>query len=293
MKPVPLTILCTILASAISIAVTTLVLGDRGVERGPILSEDSTALAERVQRLESDLEQARRELQTIANRPEPARAEVPEVDPDLIDRAVERYLAAGGQRAIDAMAAKQPPEPGAFDPKATLQDLRTVDRSWEEVQAVFSKLSDEQKDAVLAEFEIIAKASPNDPNIQNELGEAYVHRLMNADMLGMMKYGQLAERQFDRALELDDHHWGARFNKAMSLSNQPAFLGRRPEAIKHFETLMTQQESAPPEGKHAQTYLFLGNLYAQSGKPDQAKEIWERGLSRFPEAKALLQKLGR
>lgn len=221
----------------------------------------------------------------------PGRSAVPEVDPALIDAAVARHLAAGGGAGGLADAAARGPSSGSFAADDVFADLRQGDRSWEALQEIWSGMSSEEQDAVLAQYEALAKANPLDANTQNELGEAYVHRLMNADMAGMMEFGPKAERQFDRALELDDHHWSARFNKAMSLSNQPAFLGRRPEAIQHFTTLMEQQEGAAPESRHQQTYLFLGNLYAQSDKGDEARDVWQRGLERFPDSGMLRQRL--
>lgn len=294
MNATPLVAVSTILASVIAIAAVKLTTSPGG-DPAPVSTESTDELADHTRELEARIERLERELTAVRNQPQTARADVPSVEPAWIEAAVERYFAANGgtDAVVDAAARVADADAAAFDAKATFEDLRTTARSWEGIQAIWSKMSTEQKDAVIAQFEMVAEANPNDPSAQNELGEAYVHRLMNEDMLGMMKYGQLAEKQFDRALELDDHHWSARFNKAMSLSNQPAFLGRRPEAIKHFQTLMEQQEVATPETKHAQTYLFLGNLHAQSGNPDKAKEIWQRGLSRFPSAEVLLDKVGR
>lgn len=183
------------------------------------------------------------------------------------------------------------PSETVFSVASTVELLRSPARSWEEKTEHFKNLTAAQRKEVLAAFEQAVKDRPYSADAHNDLGEAYVQMLMNGSLAEMMLYGQKAEKEFDRALELDDHHWGARFNKAMSLANQPEFLGRRPEAIRQFEILMKQQESSVPEPRHAATYLFLGNLYLQQGKRDRAEEIWKRGLQRFPQSKELKARL--
>jgi cytochrome c-type biogenesis protein CcmH/NrfG len=104
-------------------------------------------------------------------------------------------------------------------------------------------------------------------------------------------YATKADQAFDAALASDPQHWTARFSKAMSLSFWPPIFGKQGEAITQFETIVAQQESsgqAKPE--FAQSYLFLGNLYAQGGKADKAAEVWKKGLSLFPENESLKAK---
>jgi tetratricopeptide (TPR) repeat protein len=296
MKPFAILLTTTALASAIAVAVVRLTYGSDGPDAPtPIVAADpEPAIATRLEAVEAAL--ARLEQKLDAAERLGSRTAVPRVDDAVVEAAVQRYLARGqGAPTTDEFAAAagaRSADAEPFDPQKTLQELRRADLSWEDRQALWSARSKEQQDLVLAEFEQIAAANPRSADLQNELGEAYVHRLMTADFMGMMVFGQKAEKQFDRALELDDHHWGARFNKAMSLANQPAFLGRQPEAIGHFQTLIEQQEAAAPERRHVETYLFLGNLYAQSGDQDKARATWQRGLSRFPDANELRQRLG-
>ena len=83
----------------------------------------------------------------------------------------------------------------------------------------------------------------------------------------------------------------ARFTKAMSLSFWPPVFGKQGEAIQHFEILANQQEEGPPSGHFAQTYLLLGNMYAEQGKSEKALEAWERGLGYFPSNESLNKQL--
>ena len=69
-------------------------------------------------------------------------------------------------------------------------------------------------------------------------------------------------------------------------------FGKQAEAIQNFETLVAQQENAPSQPQFAQTYLWLGNLYLQQGKTDEAKAAYEHGLAKFPGDEDLLKQLG-
>jgi len=152
-------------------------------------------------------------------------------------------------------------------------------------QALFQKLRDAGRiDEYVAAIEKLAEANPNDPDLQVALGHAYLQKLF--DVGNTPEAGPWAiksDAAFDRALALDDHNWAARFTKAVSLSNWPAFLGRGPEAIQHFEVLLEQQAAVPQREEFALTYLFLGNMQQASGDREKALATWKAGLERFPD----------
>ena len=128
----------------------------------------------------------------------------------------------------------------------------------------------------------------------NTLGHAYLQKVFDVGMGPMaMMWSDKANGAFDQALALDGEHWEARFSKAMSLSNMPAFLGKSAEAMQEFETLIDQQESRDARPQDEQAYYYLGNLYLQTGETDKALEAWRRGLGRFPDSSGLLQQIQR
>jgi tetratricopeptide (TPR) repeat protein len=162
-----------------------------------------------------------------------------------------------------------------------------------ERQALFQKLRELGRiDEYLAEIEKLAAADPDNPDLQVALGHAYLQKLFG---LGASpEVGAIAwksDQAFDRALELDETNWSARFSKAVALSNWPAFLGRGSEAIEQFELLIEQQESQPSQPHFAYPYLFLGNMHQASGARPQAIATWKEGLARFPEDPGLLAAL--
>lgn len=286
----PLILAACLAAAVTSAAVSWVMTPTAGAATPPA---DTTALTERLAELERKLDElARRELTAAAPA---ARENVPSVDPAAIERGIRAWLTENAARpevaATLAKAAGAEPVEAAFDPATTATALWQLD--WEEQAERWQELSKEERAALVEHIETLAKAQPNSADMQVRLGEAYVQMILapGTGFMEMAKWGQLSDRQFTKALELDDHHWDARFNKAMGLAHQPAILGSRPKAIEHFETLLGQQERLAPEARHAQVYLVLGNLWAEQGDKEKAREIWERGSKRHPSSRELTERL--
>ena len=53
------------------------------------------------------------------------------------------------------------------------------------------------------------------------------------------------------------------------------------------------QEKVAVQPEHLQSYLYLGNLYAETGRADDARTVWERGLRSFPKDATLLERATR
>ena len=106
-----------------------------------------------------------------------------------------------------------------------------------------------------------------------------------------MKLSAAGDQAFDAALKLDDRHFGARFSKAFSYTFWPPFLGKGPEAIKHFEILVDRH--GHEAGNEAMPIVFqsLGSEYLRAGNREKAKAAFERGLETFPDSKVLEEQL--
>lgn len=212
-----------------------------------------------------------------------------------VEEAVARWMEENAARLLaGAGLAAAGDEPGlAADPRdlskeplqAIIAHLTGLDSiAWGD-DDYWQRLRDSGRiEEVVAEFERMAERDPANADLKVALGGAYLQQLFgvgNSPAAGTL--AMKADQAFDEALELDDEHWEARFSKAVSLSNWPAFLGKTGEAIHQFEVLIGQQEQGTASPEHAQSYLFLGNLYQQTGETSKALEAWKQGLGRFPE----------
>lgn len=203
-----------------------------------------------------------------------------------IDAAVQRALA--GKSAAPApsvaQAAEKAPSKKKFDRQAALSSLTEPGATSDQTQALWKQIAEAgEMDAMVALFEQRAKEDARNSMAQVELGRAYLQKLFTVGggpEAGV--WGMKADKAFDAALVIDDHNWEARFQKAVSLSFWPPMLGKQGEAIKNFEVLLEQQAGQAPKSSFAQTYLFLGNMYTQTGDKAKALATWQQGLSLFP-----------
>ncbi len=188
---------------------------------------------------------------------------------------------ATGEGAADAVAKEKAPEAlldRLFDAATPRRDRPTL---WQKVREAGLI------DVAVQRMEERAREYPSSAEVQNELGAAYIQRLSTAGDLEKGTWAMKADGAFDKALELQPDHWEARFQKAVALSFWPPITGKQTEAVKHFEILLGQQEAAQQQPHHAQTYLFLGNLYQQQGNREKAVETWKRGAAIHPQDKDL------
>lgn len=211
---------------------------------------------------------------------------------------VEDAVAEALAKLLPKMLAKAGVEAGPmqaeeFDIETVLAFLGSDDADWLDKEEMWQRLREEGNlDAVIDQFEALAAEDPTNPDLQVDLGYAYIQKIQdvgNSPLAG--KWASMADEAFDKALELNPDHWDARYTKAISLSHWPDFTGKKNDAISELETLVGIQGNLPPEPYHAQTYLVLGNLYSGQGKNDLAQETWQKGLDLFPGDDQLSAKL--
>jgi tetratricopeptide (TPR) repeat protein len=247
-------------------------------------------------------------LLELERRQEPMKADLEELARKLDSLSRERIAGAPVETAAAADALASGETPG--DPKrgagaaasrgtepltvaSAMAQLTDPKMSWDDREAIWKKVrAAGLLDQVITEFEKRAAANPKDAAVQTELGEAYLKKIEEVGQGPEAgKWAMKADQSFDRALEIDPEHWEARFVKAMSLSFWPPVFGKQTEAIKHFETLVGQQERQAPQSGFDDTYLMLGNMYQQIGQRDRAIETWNRGLKLFPDNAELRQQI--
>ena len=245
-------------------------------------------LADRVEALEDALERQSAELEELALG---LRAELGALGRRPVASATEVAPAAPEEEtaaapAPEAPAAEEPVDAAALFEQILAADDATASELWRRAGEL--GLTDE----LVALFEARVEADPNDPELRVELGSAYIQKIQevgNGPLAGV--WATKADQAFDAALELDPDHWGARMNKAVSLSFWPPIFGKQKEAVSQFEQLIDRQATLPPSPSHAQPYLLLGNLHWQRGDTEAAYAVWKDGAAKFPDSQALADKL--
>ncbi len=247
------------------------------------LTREHKALGEAVQQLTERV----RQLADATER-RPVHVDVPVA---AAMQATERGNARNPGEAVEAVAADAATE---LSVEATFEALSKPGLSDAAVSAHWSRMKAAGRmDELLARFERFAKENPTNADAQAQYGIALLQRLFHSNPgPEQATYGMKADRAFLEALKVNPEHYDARMARATSLSFWPDITGKKPEAIREFETLIAQQDRKgwhPPE--HVQAYIFLGNLYEQTGKADEARKLRERGAQLYPDNAELRERL--
>jgi len=291
MKPLP-TLLLSLLLGAVAggVVATLLPPEERSAPEPAAVEPDGTA------QLRADLARLSEEVAALRERTAqlssgaPAGARVPVSD---IEEVVKRFLA-GRERSAEPgeIVDERDRESDAATPEELLALLLDPSLDFDAQQPIWDRICAGGKlDEVIALMEQRAEEHANDPDAQVEVGNAYLQKIFGlGDGPEAGQWAMKADAAYDRALALDEHHWEARFTKAVSLSFWPPIFGKQKEAVRQFETLLAQQEEGAVQDRYSQTYVLLGNLYHQSGQAEKANAIWSRGLEYFPDDAELLGK---
>lgn len=242
------------------------------------MEESLARLSEHVERNQARLEQASGPALRLAQAS-------PDVAMDAVSAAADDVAATGADDDLTAADQTAAAPEGALDLQELMLRLRSGELDDEEKFGLWQKIAAAgQLDEALALVEEAIQLDPTNPDLRVHLGSAYLQKVFTVPEYAKGTWAIKADGAYDQALELDPKHWEARFSKAISLSFWPAITGKQPEAIRQFETLIEQQEArGGAEEGYDQTYLFLGNLYQQTGKTEQAKAIWQKGSALFPQ----------
>ncbi len=279
--PVTLTA-AVLLAGATSVAVQLALAPSHSAETNEAAAPDPLdSLASELRALRSENEEFRRGLRELRDAGLATTSRLPAQD---VEAAVRRVLAEQGELA--AISAEQ----DGTDPLAApvpvedlLSELLGLDGHMAAEQFWQRMREEGRTDELIAAFEERAASDPNNPDLQLQLGQAYlakIQELGDSALAGVM--ATKADKAFDAALGADPQHYEARFHKAMALSFWPPVFGKQNEAISQFEVLVQQQATMPASPGHAQTHLLLGNMYQQIGQTEKAIAAWQAGLTLFP-----------
>jgi hypothetical protein len=197
------------------------------------------------------------------------------------------------QSAVTPSAPTNPARASEITFNQALENIVSPRASHAQKEAAWKQLRESGKlDQTITELEERATSNTGVVEYPAALGQAYLHKC--ATIQDVREQGILAmkaDQVFDAALNLDPNNWEARFSKAVAMSFWPTQMNRGTEVLRHFVTLVEQQETQTPQPHFAQTYARLGDEYQKYGHADYAKQVWQRGATLFPEDLELRLKL--
>ncbi len=189
------------------------------------------------------------------------------------------------------------PTPSAEKTKRLTDFLARVEAGdvvGEEMNELWNILSGTGRyDEALSSLVKNAKARPNDADAQYGVGIGAISKLVSGQIsfAEQSQLSMLADAAFNKALAIDDHHFGARFSKAVSYTFWPEAMGKGPAAIAEFETLRKQAAQDPSIPMLEGVYTNLGIQYRKSGNREKSRAALEEGLRMFPDSEEIREQL--
>lgn len=294
MRPLPLLLASAAVSAAVCGLI--LVLQQPASDGGAGAAAELSALRGAVDALRAQNEELRAELAGLRVAGASAAVERrPDLDA-LVESAVARAMAASRPVQSGTPSADAPRGAAAgYDQEQALGRLLDPMLGQEARNQVWKEAHEAGRtQELIAALEARARTDPRNAALQYELGYAYLQPIIQGEASGPQAgpWSMKADKTFDAVLALDPEHWDARFSKAVSYSFWPPIFGKQQAAIDQFEILVSKQSGMTARPEFAQTYLFLGNLYEQTGNAAKAKQTWDLGLAAFPQSRELRQRLG-
>ncbi len=187
-------------------------------------------------------------------------------------------------RTVALAAVPDPQADARLAFKLSMDTLISPSSTHEQRQAAWKQLKDSgQLDQAITQLQQLMAANPQSAQFPGDLGEAYLQKCSQTDDIRQRAILAMnADQLFDTALNLDPNDWEARYIKTVAMSHWPDSLGKGPDVINSFLTLIQQQQNLPPESQFALPYLRLGDVYQKSGDAASALNAWQQGAALYP-----------
>jgi tetratricopeptide (TPR) repeat protein len=149
-----------------------------------------------------------------------------------------------------------------------------------------------QYDRCLAFFEQLVADHPGAANAHLNLGFAHVDKIPVEGAITGVILANEALGHFTAALEIEDT-WLGRFTRGNSYLFWPAIFGRTQNGIDDLERAIEMAAESERKPYHVRAWAALGDGYWRLEDVAKAREVWSRGLERFPDSQELKDRLSR
>lgn len=141
----------------------------------------------------------------------------------------------------------------------------------------------------IAFFEELASEHPDSAAVRLNWGYAYVDKIPAAGAVTQVILANTALERFTEAIEREES-WLALYTRGNSYVYWPPVFGRTELAIADLERAVALSEEEP-KPYHVHAYAALGDAWWRLDDLERAREVWQRGLERFPGTQALEERL--
>lgn len=148
----------------------------------------------------------------------------------------------------------------------------------------------EEYDRAIAFFEELASEHPDSAAVRLNWGYAYVDKIPTAGAVTQVILANTALDRFTEAIEREES-WLALYTRGNSYVYWPPVFGRTDLAIADLERAVALSEEGEAEPYHVHAYVALGDAWWRKDDLERAREVWRRGLERFPGAEPLEERL--
>jgi len=136
-------------------------------------------------------------------------------------------------------------------------------------------------------------AKPPGPQagLRYNLAFAYIDKI---PVVGPMGAGFLSKRsieQFRTALDEDPNDWIANYGVGMNYLHWPDYFEKNDTSISYFERAIELQEARPLRPSDILAYVRLGDALAKAGNVEDARQAWQRGVTRLGDHADLTERL--
>ncbi len=159
-----------------------------------------------------------------------------------------------------------------------------------------------KQDRAVAFFEQMVELYPRAPELQIELGSAYVDRIpLCGGVAAVICKGKLARRaleQFAAVVAADPGSWAGFYCLGVNHLHWPRALRHSDDAAVALERAVEIQArrlagegGGRPPDYFLLSHVALGDAYAKNGEPKKARAAWRRGQKDFPHSPELGERL--
>lgn len=197
------------------------------------------------------------------------------------------------------------PTPTAPAPlgQATLEQLEDSLRSGELSWTLASQYRAQcavtkEQDRAIEFFKTVVNDRPSDTRARIQLACAYVDKIPTCGgMAAIVSKGTFARRsldQLDQVITRDPDSWIASYCRGMNHLHWPRSLRHSDSAAEDLQKCVELQQRegvAAAKSYYLRTHILLGDAWTKAGQYERARKAWRAGLSAFPEARELLDRL--